>query len=132
MSGRPAQGRLFDDVGRSGTGAVGPIYQGVCKQIRHLFPKDDADAQARKDRLAGTIAQARSLAASLDRVSGHSSAYQAAGMQLAAMHERLDELLRELAPDDGKDAFEVWLEQLNAEEGGATDGAAEASHPAQP
>ena len=111
---RPRQGALFDPAGTRSTkdGKAGPIYQGVCKQLRALFPSDDADAQERKKLLAGTLAQARSLAASIDRVSGHSSAYQAAGMQLAAMHQQLDELLLRLAPDDGKDDFALWLEQL--------------------
>ena len=111
---RPRQGALFDPAGTRSTkdGTAGPIYQGVCKQLRALFPSDDPDAQERKKLLAGTLAQARSLAASIDRVSGHSSAYQAAGMQLAAMHQQLDELLLRLAPDDGKDDFALWLEQL--------------------
>jgi uncharacterized membrane protein YccC len=104
------QGKLLEPAAKSSS--PGPIYQGVCKQLRALFPPGDAEAQKRKNLNAGTIAQARSLAASIDRVSGHGSAYQAAGMQLSAMHQELDELLLRLAPADGKDAFDQWLEQL--------------------
>lgn len=90
---------------------VGPVYQGVCAQIRELFPKDDDEAQQRKRQLLGTIAQARSVAASIDRVSGHPldgfPTRQAAGMQLAALHHQLDELLLRLSPDGPElDAFE--------------------------
>lgn len=100
----------------------GPVYQGVCKQLRALFPKDDVDAQARAARLAGTIAQARSLSASIDRVSGYvpkgelAGGYQAAGMQLSAMHERLDALLERLDPvQESKDPFQAWVESLEEE-----------------
>jgi hypothetical protein len=116
----------------------GPVYQGVGKQIRALFPKDDEEAASRKVRLAGTIAQAMSLAASIDRVSGYvpkgaiAGGYQAAGMQLAAMHERLDALLERLDPEGlvVKDPFTAWAEELDKEfpEVG-TDGRAEAPHP---
>jgi hypothetical protein len=90
---------------------VGPVYQGVCAQIRELFPTKDVEAQARKRQLLGTIAQARSVAASIDRVSGHPldgfPTRQAAGMQLAALHHQLDELLLRLSPDGAElDEFE--------------------------
>jgi hypothetical protein len=57
------------------------------------------------------MAQARSVAASIDRVSGHPLggvlARQAAGMQLAALHNQLAELLDRLSPESGEvDEFE--------------------------
>jgi len=93
---RSKQERLFDPESPTG---VGPVYQGVCKQIRVLFPTGDTDAQARKDSLSGTIAQARSLAASIDRVSGHGGGPQANGVPLATMHGQLDALMARLNPE---------------------------------
>ena len=114
---------------------VGPVYQGVCATIRELFPTDDPEAQARKRQLSGTIAQARSVAGSIDRVSGHPApgsplpTRQAAGMQLAALHHQLDELLGRLYPDDGSvDAFD----QLVADMAEADRVAAEAARRAAP
>lgn len=107
----------------------GPIYQGVCKQIRVLFPTSDPDAQTRKDSLAGTIAQARSLAASIDRVSGHGGGPQANGVPLATMHERLDALLERLAGTGETDPFQELLNELNSTED--TDDRAETPHTAE-
>lgn len=90
----------------------GTIYQGVCRQIRTLIQDNTIDRATH----AGTIAQARSLAASLDRVSGHTNPRrQAAGMQLAAMHSQLDALLCRLAGDSTPtdDPFARFLEDLN-------------------
>jgi hypothetical protein len=94
----------------------GPVYQGVCASIRTLAELNaDADADApyatpRKAakpgaawlaRFAGTIAQARSIAGSIDRESGHEPrSRQASGVSLAALHERLDALLLRLDPED--------------------------------
>jgi len=108
---RSKQERLFDPESPTG---VGPVYQGVCKQIRVLFPTGDTDAQARKDSLSGTIAQARSLAASIDRVSGHGGGPQANGVPLATMHERLDALLERLAGTGETDPFQELLNELDA------------------
>jgi hypothetical protein len=82
----------------------GPIYQGVCKQIRAIFGtgkerQNDDELRRRFARSQGTIAAARSLAASLDRVSGDRG-YQASGHQLSMMHAQLDQLLARLT-DDG-------------------------------
>ena len=85
----------------------GPVYQGVCEQIRILTSEHGLDKQAN----AGTIAQARSLAGSIDRVSGHNTK-QASGMQLAALHSQLDALLERLAPSTD-DAFTQLLEEMN-------------------
>jgi hypothetical protein len=96
---------------------VGPVYQGVCAQIRELFPTDDDEAQARKRQLLGTIAQARSVAGSIDRVSGAPlgdlPTRQAAGMQLAALHAQLDALLDRLSPDgEQEDEFEQLRREM--------------------
>lgn len=101
----------------------GPVYQGVCLAIRTLFarpaghtakcPCEACEAVAdRKARLGGTIAQARSIAASVDRVSGHGGTRQASGVQLAAMHEQLDKLLLRLDPDADGDDFEDFQEEM--------------------
>lgn len=109
---------LFDPTAKTGPG---PVYQGVCAQIRALFP-NDPDGKARKAQHAGTIAQARSLAASLDRVSGHGGTRQASGHQLAMMHDQLDKLLERLDPDSpDADPFDRLLEEL-------TNGRAQAPH----
>lgn len=116
-----AQGELFEPP--KDKTPTGPVYQGVCAQIRKLFPTNDpdpdvkADAESRKLALSGYIAQARSVAGSIDRVSGHPLpgtvvARQAAGMQLAALHNQLAELLDRLSPD-GEEVDE--FEQLQRE-----------------
>lgn len=96
---------------------VGPVYQGVCAQIRAMFPTSDAEASARKQQLAGTIAQARSVAESIDRVSGHPIGgvvtRQAAGMQLAALHAQLDALLARLSPEGAElDEFDQLVQAM--------------------
>jgi hypothetical protein len=122
-------------------GAGGPLYQGVCETIRVLFPSakdrghvtkcacDECDGIAQgKARAAGTIAQARSIAASIDRVSGHRGGRQASGVQLAAMHEQLDKLLARLDPDGSSDEFAQLLQEMrDAEEAGRV-GRTAASH----
>lgn len=116
---------------------VGPVYQGVCAQIRELFPADTDEEKARKRAAAGTIAQARSVAESIDRVSGHPlgdvPTRQAAGMQLQALHSQLDQLLARLSPEsavvdefeqlrrDMEDADRKAAELARAQLGGAPD-----------
>jgi hypothetical protein len=81
----------------------GPVYQGVGKSIRYLSklhaaegPDQDADWPTR---MAGTIAQAMSLGASIDRASGRDpERRQAAGRDLANLHEQLDALMLRLDP----------------------------------
>ncbi len=90
------------------TPGPGPIYQGVCKQIRGMLRDGAIDRESH----AGTIAQARSLAASLDRVSGHTGA-QASGLQLAALHAQLAALLATLAGSTTSDPFTDFLATLN-------------------
>lgn len=101
----------------------GPIYQGVCKTIRALTEAEQLDKKVD----AGTIAQARSIASSIDRVSGHKGGYQASGMQLAALHAQLSEVLERLNPAGTRDPFQDFLDELDKE--GAPDGQATAPHP---
>ena len=107
----------------------GPVYQGVAAQIRALFDVKKgtdglplgadqlAENAARKERSKGTIAQARSLAASIDRVSGHNGTRQASGVQLSALHDALDRLLVRLDPDAGTSEFAQALEEMRAASG---------------
>ena len=99
----------------------GPVYQGVGKSIRYLqkHNADEHDPEGKDwaTRFAGTIAQARSLAASIDRASGRDpSRRQAAGRDLSDMHERLDALMLRLDPEevavDGPDPFNQLTAQL--------------------
>lgn len=102
----------------------GPVYQGVCATIRALFPKPKGhratcvcevctDTKERKERAAGTLAQARSVAGSIDRCSGHAGTPQASGMQLAALHAQLDQLLARLDPDaNAGDEFDDFTRDL--------------------
>ena len=86
------QGHLFDASDRS----PGPIYQGVCKTIRTVDADDPEGRQLR----AGITAQARSLAASIDRQSGHvDGSYQAPGDKLAQLHAQLAALMLIIAPE---------------------------------
>ena len=111
---------LFGDdhptIGGKTTG--GPVYQGVNDQIRALFPNHtkDPDVGARHAAVAGIIASARSLAASIDRVSGHAGGRQASGHQLSLMHGQLADLLERLTPKDtaGGDPFDKLSAALSA------------------
>ena len=76
----------------------GPVYQGVCAQIRALTAGTEPLIDKRL--WAGTIAQARSLAASIDRVDGRSGVKaQANGVPLAQMHQQLDALMARMNPE---------------------------------
>lgn len=46
--------------------AGGPIYQGVARQFRELFPKTDDDAQRQKRELSGWLSLALAHARALD------------------------------------------------------------------
>lgn len=115
-------GALFK-VGTTSPG-VGPVYQGVCKTIRALTTAQQLD----KSVDAGSIAQARSIAASIDRVSGHKGGHQASGMQLAALHAQLSEVLERINPAGASDPFQDFLEELD-KEGGPAHGHAQTPHP---
>ncbi len=80
---------LFNvDADKSSTGVV---YRNVCRQIRALADAGDLDLDSR----AGTIAQARSLAAVIDRASGLAGRKQET-YALAGLHKQLAELLAQL------------------------------------
>lgn len=106
---RRAADPLFD-LPAANTGP-GPVYQGVCKQIRELVETEAIHAGTQ----AGWIAQARSLARAVDVASGHTGKPQASGMQLAALHNQLDALLCRLSgtPTD-RDPFADFLDDLNS------------------
>ena len=101
----------------------GPVYQGVCKSIRAL--EDEGLVDKKVD--AGSIAQARSIAASIDRVDGHDGGPQSSGMQLAALHAQLSEVLVRLNPAGASDPFQDFLNELDKED--SPDGRAPAPHP---
>lgn len=93
---------------------VGPVYQGVTKQIRRLTagPEPLIDANL----WAGTIAAARSLAASIDAVD-YRGPGQANGVPLAAMHQQLDALLARLNPEaTEEDPLTAALKEMQREE----------------
>ena len=114
-------GALFDvPAAPKAKESPGPVYQGVSKSIRYLeahhATDDDPKGKAWATRMAGTIAQARSLAASIDRASGRDpNRRQAAGRDLADLHERLDALMLRLDPDEvAATSSEPW-DELQAE-----------------
>lgn len=111
MPRRRAADPLFD-VPATNSGP-GPVYQGVCKQIRELVETEAINAATQ----AGWIAQARSIARAIDVASGHTGKAQAAGMQLAALHNQLDALLCRLSgtPED-RDPFDDFLDDINGGE----------------
>lgn len=111
---------------KGGKSTGGPVYQGVNDQVAALFPVRTGPDAGEYMKRAGIVAAARSLAASIDRASGHGGGRQASGHQLALMHAQLREHLEAMAPaaDPGTDPFADFLESLNA---GSTDG-----HPATP
>ena len=76
--------------------ARGTIYRDVCRQISALRKA----GRVNEDEQAGTIAQARSLAAVIDRASGLGGRKQET-YALAGLHARLDELLARLAGTAG-------------------------------
>lgn len=96
--------------------AGGPVYQGVARQFRALFPKDDADAQRLKEELSGW----RALALS------HARAIDAAPMPSVGRAQTSSELREALAAIAGAmgggDAWDDFLEGLK------DDGRAAPSH----
>lgn len=119
---------LFDAPDRPKKERGGPVYQGICKQIRRLTVGDEALIDA--DLWAGTIAQARSLAASIDRVDGRDGGHQANGVPLAQMHMQLDALMARLNPEaDAPDALTALMARFDEEERLQRGRATPASHP---
>lgn len=87
----------------------GPVYQGVAKQIRELI----GDGTIDKGKQAGSIAQARSLAHTIDLKSGLGGVDPEYGASIAAMHKQLDELLVRLSGDDlAVDPFDDLLDEM--------------------
>ncbi len=109
----------------------GPVYQGVCAQIRALTTGPDPIIDKRL--WAGTIAQARSLAASIDRVDGRRDVRgQANGVPLAQMHQQLDALMTRLNPEAERgDTLDQLLEEFRREEADRARRATETPHPPQ-
>lgn len=106
----------------------GPIYQGVCKQIRRLTRPEQGEPLIDAVLWAGTIAQARSLAASIDRVDGREGS-QANGVPLAQMHMQLDALMARLNPEVAEgDPMLALMHQFQEEEARQRANA-QASHP---
>jgi hypothetical protein len=84
-------------TGRKGTKRTrgGAVYQGTSATIRWLEDQGTVD----KQRHAGLAAQARSLAASIDRESGDDvTRKQASGVSLSALHAQLAAILQLLDP----------------------------------
>jgi hypothetical protein len=107
MARKPAPSPALFDVDDAPPSGPGPVYQGVAKSIRALAdrrgPAKSGATPAHPDRVAwleenaGAVAAARSLGASIDRVSGHTG-HQASGMQLASLHASLLAWLERLDP----------------------------------
>lgn len=86
----------------------GPVYQGVSKQIRALFPSDDPDARARKDELAGWVSLALSHARAIDND-------QRASVGRAQVSTELREALTYIAEAlNAGDSFDAFLEELRS------------------
>ena len=125
----------LDDADKDGPG---PVYQGVAKAIRALAdrrgPGKSGATPAHPDRVqwldenAGAIAAARSLGASIDRVSGHKG-HQASGMQLSALHTSLLAWLERLDPIAAGESNTVMDELARAFQEEEARARAEASHP---
>ena len=107
MARKPPPSPALFDVDDADKDGPGPVYQGIAKCIRALAdrrgPAKSGATPAHPDRVlwleenAGAIAAARSLGASIDRVSGHKGT-QASGMQLSALHTSLLSWLERLDP----------------------------------
>lgn len=131
-----AQDGLFDSPSSRSSSSRGPVYQGVCAQIRRLTrsASPGADPLIDEDLWKGTIAQARALAASIDRVDGSADPFhQANGVPLAAMHQQLDALLARLNPEVNDDASPMaqLVAEMQREEAEQRARAAQASHPTE-
>lgn len=149
MASRSAQQDSLFPERDAGPDGPGPVYQGVTKTIRALAsrrgPGKSGATPAHPDRVlwleenAGAIAAARSVAASIDRESGHrAERKQAAGMQLQALHSSLLAWLERLDPtitDDAGDPWETLVDKLERlEESDRADhagGGSAASHAAE-
>lgn len=107
----------------------GPVYQGVSKTLRARI----ADGTIDRELHAGPAAAMRSLAASIDRASGHNpQRATASGMQLAALHAQLiawhEAMFTDGATDD--DPLTALVNQWAASETVSDDHTAPPAHPA--
>ena len=121
MSGNKDGDALFGVPSADKKSTYGPVYNGVCAQIRRLTATgkefEGMEPLIDEQLWAGTIAQARSIAASIDRDSGHGGTKQANGVPLAQLHAQLDSLLARLNPEaDDKSPLEQLAEQWRREE----------------
>jgi hypothetical protein len=92
--------------------ARGTVYRDTCRQISALTKAGKIDA----DETAGTIAQARSLAAVIDRASGLGGRKQET-YALAGLHKQLAELLARLSGGGvGEDAAATFLRLMAEDE----------------
>lgn len=115
MSRKAADSKLFDMTPPKRRKTYGPVYKGVCRQINALEAAGHVDVRE----AAGSIAQARSIAESIDRYStpvdptDPADTPRASGMQLAALHERLESVLATLSPEQADaDPFQEFLATL--------------------
>lgn len=125
---KPAAGGMMElpidiDV-PSGRWGFGPVYQGVCLEIRQRIDAGTID----EDLAAGAIAAARACARAVDYHTGYNARNAfAAGMQLAALHAQLAAWLVVLAGEtEARDAFAELMEEIN--HGAAASGDPAASH----
>lgn len=112
----------------------GPVYQGVSKAIRRLTATGkyrDLEQLVDPVQHAGTIAAARAAARAVDKATGHNpTGWHANGRDVAPLLERLELLMKQLAPAAGVDAFTAWLLDGDApREESASDRALPAPHP---
>lgn len=138
MARKPAPAAPLFDVPDTPKDGPGPVYQGVAKSIRALAdrrgPAKSGATEAHPDRVqwleenAGAIAAARSLGASIDRVSGHAG-HQASGMQLSALHTSLLAWLERLDPVAAGESNPVMEELTRAFQEEEARARAEAPHP---
>lgn len=86
----------------------GPIYQGVARQVRALFPSSDPDAQKHKKELAGWISLALAHARALD-------ASEAPSVGRAQTSAELREALTYISDAmTAGDEFDAFIKELNA------------------
>lgn len=109
----------------AGKWGFGPVYNGVCEEIRERVKAGKIDEQID----AGAIAAARACARAVDYHTGYNPRNTfAAGMQLAALHAQLQAWLVVLAGTaEGTDAFAALMEEIN-NAGAAASGDPASSH----
>lgn len=89
--------------------AGGPVYQGVARQIRAMFPKDDPEAKDRKAALSGWCSLALSHARAIDAAPMPSVGRAQTSSEL---REALAYLADAMSTGDGFDQFLRDLEEV--------------------